>query len=244
MTKFLCFFFTAGFVLLMSGCSRELEEYNKPAAYWYQKMIDSVSDGNLEKADGYFSSLQSEHIGSPLLPEATLMMAQAHLVEEEYLLTEHFLNEYIRRYARPKEREYAEYLKVKAKYLSLPRPRRDQGSMHSAIEVAESFKATYPYSEYYAQVDTMLTRLYMAIASLNESVAELYERLDKPKASVYYRGLSPQPWIDWTSVDKAQSAWYRRVFEGDGSGSWYAFLIPDTRSVVSRHYQDENESVK
>lgn len=222
-------------MLLFAGCSKELDEYNKPAAYWYKKMIAAVSDGNLDKADDYYSSLQSEHIGSPLLPEATMIMAISHLQYEEYLLAEHFLGEYVKRYATPLEREYAEYMKVKAKYMALPNPRRDQGLIDEAIKAGEAFKRHYPGSIYLPIVDTMVTRLYLAEASLDESIAELYERLDKPKGAAYYRAKRPEPWIDWSKVDAAQTVWYRRMFEGDGHGSWYAFIIPDTQSVVSRH---------
>jgi len=228
-------------LLLFAGCSKEPEEYNKPAAYWYGKMIESISNGNLDKADNYYSSLQSEHIGSPLLPEATMIMAISHLQYEEYLLAEHFLTEYVKRYALPQEREYAEFMKVKAKYMALPNPRRDQGLIDEAIEEGEAFKRNYPVSIYYPVVDTMVTRLYLAEASLNESIAELYERLDKPKAAAYYRDKRPQPWINWKEIDAAQSAWYRRMFEGDGHGSWYAFIIPDTQSVVSRHREVEED---
>lgn len=226
-----------GLVLLMlfAGCSKELEEYNKPALYWYEKMIAEISNGNLEKADDYFSSLQSEHIGSPLLPEATMMIAIAHLQYEEYLLAEHFFDEYIKRFATPEEREYAEYMKVKAKYMALPNPRRDQGLIGEAIAAGDAFKQRSMDSIYAPVVDTMVTRLYLAEASLNETIAELYERLDKPKGASYYRAKQPQPWIDWDKVDTAQTAWFRQMFEGDGHGSWYAFIIPDTQSVVARH---------
>lgn len=229
---FVTFFAT---LILMTGCSKEMDEYNKPAAYWYKKMIAAISDGNLEKADNYYSSLQSEHIGSPLLPEATMIMAIAHLQYEEYLLAEHFLTEYVKRYATSKEREYAEFMKVKAKYMALPNPRRDQGLIQDAITEGDAFKRNYPESIYYPVVDTMVTRLYLSEAALNESIAELYDRLDKPKAATFYREIKPQAWIDWRTVDPAQTAWYRRIFEGDGHASWYGFLIPDTQSVVSRH---------
>ncbi|MBD3799992.1 MAG: outer membrane protein assembly factor BamD [Campylobacterales bacterium] len=227
-------------LLFLGGCTKELDEYNKPAAYWYEKMVAAVSDGNLDKADNYYSSLQSEHIGSPLLPEATMIMAISHLQAEEYLLAEHFLTEYIKRYATPAEREYAEYMKVKAKYMALPNPRRDQGLINEAITEGETFLRRYSHSIYAPVVDTMVTRLYLAEAALNESIAELYDRLDKPKGATFYREKKPQPWIDWNEVDPAQTAWYRSIFEGDGHGSWYAFIIPDTQSVVSRHRYDDS----
>ncbi len=221
--------------IFLSGCSKDIEEYNKPAAFWYGRIVESISSGNLEKADSYYSSLQGEHIGSPLLPEATMILAISHIQYEEYLLGEHFLNEYIKRYATPNEKEFAEFLKIKAKYLALPNPRRDQALIQEAIDEGEKFKRNYPNSMYYEIIDTMITRLYLAQAVLNETIADLYERLDKPKSAAYYRALKPQPWINWEEVDRAKTPWYRAWFEGDGTESWYGFLVPDTRSVVSRN---------
>jgi len=223
------------FFIFFSACSKNLEEYNKPAVYWYAKIVESVSEGNLDKADNYYSSLQGEHISSPLLPEATMILAIAHMHFEEYLLTEHFLNEYVKRYANENEKEFAEFLKIKAKYMALPNPRRDQVLINEAITEAENFKRNYPNSMYYSVVDTMGTNLYMAEAALNETIASLYDRVDKPKSAQYYRDIKPQNWIVWDEVDRANTPWYKEWFEGDGTSSWYEFLIPDTRSVVSRN---------
>ncbi len=233
-TSFLLTAFTV--MLFLGGCSnKELEEYNKPAVYWYAKIVKHTSNGDLEKADDYYSSLSGEHIGSPLLPEATMILAIAHMQHEEYLLCEHFLNEYIKRYATANEKEEAEFLKIKAKYLALPNPRRDQALIVEAIKEAQIFKYNYPHSMHFSVVDTMQTRLYMAQAALNESIADLYDRLDKPKSSEFYRAIEPQPWIKWNEIDRAKSSWYRAWFEGDGTQSWYSFIVPDTRSVVSRN---------
>ncbi len=234
----------AAFVFF-SGCSKDLEEYNKPAVYWYAKIIESISDGSIDKADNYYSSLQSEHVGSPLLPEATMILAIAHMHFEEYLLSEHFLNEYVKRYANPNEKEFAEFLKIKAKYMALPNPRRDQALISEAIDEAKKFHLNYPNSIYSDILDTMVTNLYMADAALNETISDLYERLDKPKSAAYYRSIKPQPWIKWEEIDRANSAWYRAWFEGDGTSSWYGFMIPDTRSVVSRNSvsEDDNERI-
>lgn len=232
-------------LFLFGGCSKEIEEYNKPAMYWYSKMIESVSNSNLEKADDYYASLLGEHIGSPLLVEATMILAIAHMEDEEYILAEHFFNEYIKRYADANEKESAEFMKIKAKFLALPHPRRDQALIKEAIEAGIKFKLNYPNSIYYHVVDTMMTKLYMAEASLNESIADLYDRIDKYKSAEYYKNLKPQPWIKWDEVEKAHSPWYRAWFEGDGKGSWYGFLIPDTKSVVSRNSNvEENTTIE
>ena len=236
--NFLLPFFMIAFFL--QGCTKEVEEYNQPALYWYGKIVESISSGDIDKADNYYASLQSEHAGSPLLPEATQILAVAHMYYEEYLLAEHYLDEYMRRYADANEKEYADYMKIKAKYLSLPNPRRDQALIGEAITAAEAFKRNYPHSQYYPQVDTMATNLYLSRAALNETIASLYDRIDKPKSAAYYRSIRPEPWINWDEIERAKTPWYREWFEGDGTSSWYDFLIPDTQSVVSRNsVQDE-----
>ena len=222
-------------IFIFSGCSKDVEEYNKPAAYWYSKVISSIASGDIEKADNYYSSLQGEHIGSPLLPEATLILAIAHMHYEEYLLSEHFSNEYMKRYATANEREFTEFLKIKAKYMALPNPRRDQVLIQDAIKESKMFKQNFPRSMYYPVVDTMLTNLSMAEAALNESIADLYVRLDKPRSADYYKSKKVNPWIKFDEIERANSPWYREWFEGDGTQSWYAFMIPDTQSVVSRN---------
>jgi len=227
--------------ILFTGCSKEVDEYNKPAVYWYAKIVESVSNNNLDKADNYYSSLQSEHTGSPLLPEATMILAIAHMHYEEYILSEHFLSEYVKRYANENEKEFAEFMKIKSKYMALPNPRRDQALINEAIASSELFKSNYPRSMYYSIVDTMATNLYMAQAALNETIASLYDRVDKPHGAAYYRSIKPQPWIHWEEINRANSAWYRVWFEGDGTSSWYDFMIPDTTSVVSRNSVKEND---
>ena len=79
---------------------------------------------------------------------------------------------------------------------------------------------------------------------LYESIADLYDRVDKHNSAKYYRELKPQPWIKWDEIERAQTPWYRSWFEGDGSESWYGFLIPDTKSVVSRNSNVEDSEEK
>lgn len=227
-------------LIMLGGCAKEVEEYNKPAEYWYEKMVSMVSNGSLEKADGYYSSLQSEHISSPLLAEATMIMAQAHMAHEEYLLAEHFLNEYIRRYATPEGKEYAEFMKIKAKFLALPNPGRDQGLIDESLNAIETFKLNYPYSQLTPLVNSMETQLQLAKGVLNGQIAELYERLGKPKAAEFYKGIAPVTWINQSEIIPANIPWYREMFEGDGTSSWYDFMIPQTRNVVSMDDQPKN----
>ena len=221
--------------VLFTACSdKRISEYNKPAAYWYSKMVNAVATVSLEKADGYFSSLQSEHIGSPLLPEATMIMAQAHMQAHQYMLAEHFLDEYIRRFASSKQREFASYLKIKAKFMALANPRRDQTLINDALEEGKTFKANYSNSIYTPSVNTIMARFYFARANLNKTITSLYGRLDKPKAQAYYAEKEPETWINMDEVKPSNSPWFREIYEGDGTASWYASWLPEGTSVIAQ----------
>jgi outer membrane protein assembly factor BamD len=125
--------------------------------------------------------------------------------------------------------------------MALPNPRRDQTLIHDALEEGNKFKKTYPNSFYLPAVDTMLVKLYLARANLNKTIAGLYGRIDKPKAQEYYAQKQPETWINWDEVEPPDTPWYREMYEGDGTESWYASWIPKSTSVIA---QDADGNVK
>jgi outer membrane protein assembly factor BamD len=195
-------------LLFIIGCSsKNKPEYNKSDIYWYNKMVRYVASGDLEKADDYFTSLQSEHFSSPLLKEALLILAQAHMDEEEYLLANYYLDEYIKRYATPKEMEFAKYLKIKSSFLAFKNINRDQKLLQETIAEAEKYKTTYTSSKYVPLVDTILTKLYMAQYVLNQEIASLYERIGKKRAAKLYKERLKNSWLKESQID-VPTSWY------------------------------------
>ena len=175
--------------LLIVGCGsqNEVDEFNKPAAYWYQKTVDAIGSGNLDKADEYYISLKSEHVHSPFVPTATLMLAQAHMHDEEYLLANFYLDEYLKRYADEKHYEYIEFMKLKAAFLGITDVYKDQKLILDTLAKAQTFRERYPGSRYLPLVNHLAIRLHMAQYLLNDNIAALYDRIGKPEAAKLYR---------------------------------------------------------
>ncbi|SFP06230.1 outer membrane protein assembly factor BamD [Hydrogenimonas thermophila] len=195
-------------VIFNNGCSSKVEqEYEKPAIYWYQKLIRSVSSGNLEKADSYFTSLESEHISSPLIPEAMLILVQAHMDSEEYLLANFYLDEYIKRYGNRQNKEFAQYLKIKAAFLGLNSPRCDQKLILDTLKKAQSYIEKYPNGIYTPYVHTIQVRLEMTEYMMNESIAKLYKRRDKDKASKIYEEKNSKSRIKKGDIQPPANSW-------------------------------------
>ena len=202
-------------VFLFVGCSddEEVAEFNKPALYWYQQIANSISKGGLDKADSYFISLKSEHMRSPLMPTAMMMLANAHMLEEEYLLANYYLDEYNKRYGEGDSREYTDFMKLKASFLGVTDVYKDQKLIMDNISKSSTYITRYPGSPYAPLVNTMLIRLYMSQYLLNENIAALYDRTGKEEAAKIYREKNEGSLIKMTDITPPEKGIIGMVFD-------------------------------
>jgi len=177
------------FVALFLGCSAKdkVNEYDRPALYWYKNIVKEVASSNLDKADNYYISLRSEHMRSPLLPTATMFLAQAHMEDQAFIMADYYLDEYLKKYATGSGVEQAKFLKIKAAFLGIKDINKDQKLMIDTLNEVNRFVKSYPSSDYLAVVQTIRVRLNMAQYMLNENIASLYSRIGKEGAAVIYR---------------------------------------------------------
>lgn len=202
-------------VFVLTGCGKgeETAEFNKPALYWYKQIAQSIGSGNMDKADEYYLSLKSEHMRSPLMPTAIMMLAQAHMQEEEYLLANYYWDEYNKRYADEEGREYTEFMKLKASFLGVKDVYKDQKLIMDSINRAKIYLLRYPGSEYEPLVNSLLVRLYMAQYLLNENIAALYDRTDKPKAAEIYRAKNKNSLIEMADITPPEKGILGKIFD-------------------------------
>ena len=201
-------------ILFFVACSsKDTKEYNKPAMYWYNKMLKSISEMQLDDADDILTSLQSEHRNSPLVPSALMVLADAHMQEEEYELANYYYDTFIKRYENRNLNSYVRYLKIKSKFMAFKQHFREQKLINDTLLEINTFVYKYPYSPYIELVKTMQTRLYMAKSNLDIEIANLYERKDKPKAQAYYMQKAKSSWNNPEVIEELSIPWYRAIFE-------------------------------
>ena len=147
--KILNIIFISTLVYIFTGCSsKEEEEYNKPAVYWYNKMINEISNYQLDQADDTFTSLESEHRNSPLLPSAIMIIAITHMEDEEYALANYYFDEYLKKYSLKKNADYIRFLKIKSNFLAFKNQFREQKLLTRTIVETDKFIGEYPNSQY------------------------------------------------------------------------------------------------
>lgn len=200
---------------LFVGCAddKEVVEFNKPALYWYQKIADSITKSNLDKADAYYISLKSEHMSSPLLPTALIMLADAHMNEEEYLLANYYLDEYNKRFGEEESREYIDFMKLQASFLGVKDVYKDQKLIIDSIATAKTYIYRYPGSSYIPLVNTMLIKLHMSQYLLNENIAALYDRTGKEDAAKIYRDKNKGSVVELTDITAPEKGIVGQIFD-------------------------------
>ena len=201
---------------LIVGCSSssdDVAEFNKPALYWYKKIASSITRGNLDKADAYYISLKSEHMRSPLMPTSLMMLAHAHMNEEEYLLANYYLDEYNKRFGEASSREYTDFMKLKASFLGIKDVYKDQKLIIDSISKSKTYIARYPGSPYAPLVNTMLIRLHMSMYLLNENIAALYDRTGHPKGAKIYRDKNKGSVVELTDITPPEKGIVGKIFD-------------------------------
>ncbi len=167
----------------------------------------------MDKADAYYISLKSEHMRSPLMPTAIMMLAAAHMNREEYLLANYYLDEHNKRFGQDTDREYTEFMKLKASFLGVKDVYKDQQLVMNSINNANKYMLRYPGSVYTPLVNTILIRLHMSQYLLNENIAALYDRTDKPEAAKIYREKNKGDIIEMSDITPPEQGIVGMIFD-------------------------------
>ncbi len=195
-------------ILIFGGCANtSVNEgvYNKSASYWYSDIIKNIRIGNLDKADEAYTSLASEHVASPLLKEALQILAQAHKKSEEYIMSNYYIDEYKKRFARSNNMEYLNYLKIESNFKAFQKANRDQKLLIDTIKSAMNYKKSFPNSTYLPLIDTMMTRLQLGELMLNRNIIKLYKKTGKNKAAKIYQDKIDKSWLKDTNIISPKS---------------------------------------
>ncbi len=175
-------------------------------------MLDEIHFDNLEGADDKFASLQSEHINSPLVKEAMLILAHAHMEKQEYILAGFYFDEYLKRYGTTQNQPFVAFMKLQANYYAFSKENVNQQLLLDTIQECKDYMKLYPESHYKEFVNTLLIELYLAYRILNKDIMRVYDMRDAQEAVKIYHNKTPD-WIQAIPTKPFSIPWYRKIFD-------------------------------
>ncbi len=168
---------------------------------------------NLETADNYYSSLQSEHINSPLVPEAMLALGQAHMKKREYVLASFYFDEYIKRFGTKDNVDYLTFLKLQSHYYAFKNHSKDQEFISNSIVSLGEFIEKYPNSRYRPYVEYMQIKFILGQNELNRAIANVYKKRHKPEGVKRYLERIDETLEKETKPKPSHMPWYVLIFD-------------------------------
>ncbi len=207
-----CIFLVCCLGVFFSSCATVEDEVNKPASYWYEKIILEVANGHLERADNYFNSLQGEHTASPLIGEALILLAKAHMDNNEHLLAGFFANEYKIRYSNVKNVDYVAFLGIETNYYAFDTYAKNQGLINDNISEISNFVALNPNNRYLPYIRHILTSFKLAQKEVNDEIIRIYNLQDKDLAVEKYKQYNENLGIQDIEFKHSHIPWYVQMF--------------------------------
>ncbi len=211
--KTLLFLLALGFGAAFVSCSDNNPDAKKPPLYWYKSLVEALDNGNVEKAGDHYASLKAEQANSVFLPQACLMMAMAHMENEEYLLANFYLDEYLKKYGDKASAGFIKYLKILSAYRSFKQPKRNQMLLLETINNVDLYTQENPSGEFYHHAATLSLVLKIADATMNKNIAKLYGKRDKPQAQKIYEQKAHLQGEENLIIEQPHVSWLRWLFE-------------------------------
>jgi len=176
--------------LFFIACSTK--KINFKTAQDIHKNIYKAIYSDLDKADELFLTLQANYPASEYIKIDLLALFYAHLKEEEYELAKFYLDEYEKRFANKKEKEWCEYQKIKIDFFSYQNAYTNEGKILDILKKCENYTISYPNSKFLYEVNTIYAKVYLTKLYLYDKINKLYIKLNKPKSAEKYRVKIPK----------------------------------------------------
>lgn len=171
---------------IITACSSSLDTRNMTAENLFQKGKEYFADNENLDAQKMFDLIKLQYPASQYADDAQFYLAEIDFKREKYILAAFSYNSLRRIYPSSEYNKQSLYMRAQCYYKLSPPYERDQDYTLKAIESLIEFQGTYPNDSLSIEADTQIKEMREKLAHREFSIAELYKKLDDPKASLVY----------------------------------------------------------
>jgi outer membrane protein assembly factor BamD len=145
-----------------------------------------LADESYLESQKMFDLIKLQFPASQYADDAQFYLAELDYKREKYILAAFSYNLVRRVYPSSEYNKQALYMRSMCYYELSPSYERDQEYTKKAIQSFMEFQSTYPNDSLAANCDAKISEMRNKLASREFSIAELYAKLDDPKAAIVY----------------------------------------------------------
>lgn len=180
------YIFTLILLALLSSCGSSINTRNMSAENLYNKGIELKEEEDYLESQKMFDLIKLQYPASQFADDAQFYLAELDFLRGKYILAAFNYNSLRRVYPSSQYNKEALYKKALCYYKLSPPYERDQQYTHKAISSLLEFQGTYPGDSLAKDADTKILEMRSKLAHRKFSTAELYKKLDDPKAAIVY----------------------------------------------------------
>jgi len=230
-----------GSTFLFQGCANKKVDIqiNKSVDYWIEKINKDLNNEeyNILKTD--FISFSNEHKHSKFLIKTSKKIIDELIKKNEYEEVIYYIDNHMKKYSDKDNEDYLDYVLINTRFHLLNLPNRLQNKHIELLEATIKFEKKYPESKYLKYILNINNKLKIKLKYFNLNIANLYKRIGKDRAYLYYLDKFNKSDVKLTENNKEIVPFYRYIFEGDGSATWIRFFVPEVDNIVSKDFEGE-----
>ncbi|MCS6807759.1 MAG: outer membrane protein assembly factor BamD [Bacteroidota bacterium] len=189
MIRLLCYAFLV-LLLAVSSCApkmsflppRNVDEY-------FEQALEAFKNDNLATAQKYFDIIKLQYPASKYADDAQYYLAEINVKKNEHILAAYNYNQLRRTFPNSEYAKIAAYKAAMSQYRQSPKYDRDQDYTRQAIKAFAEFQALYPKDSLAIEAGKRIIELRTKLAEHDYRTAELYIKLNAPRASLIYYDL-------------------------------------------------------
>jgi outer membrane protein assembly factor BamD len=165
-----------------SVAPRNLDEY-------FEQALEAFHNNDLARAQKYFDAIKLQYPASKYADDAQYYLAEINVKKSEYILAAYNYNQLRRTFPNSEFAKISAFKAATSTMKQSPKFDRDQDYTKQAIKSLSEFQALYPRDSLAVEAGKMITELRTKLAEHDFRTAELYIKLQAPRASIIYYDL-------------------------------------------------------
>lgn len=176
-------------VVAASGCAPKTNVIPRNADEYFEQALEAFKNDNLTTAQKYFDVIKLQYPASKYADDAQYYLAEINVKKNENILAAYNYNQLRRTFPNSEYAKIAAYKAAVSQYRQSPKFDRDQDYTKQAIKAFAEFQALYPKDSLTIEAGKRIIELRSKLAEHDYRTAELYIKLNAPRASLTYYDL-------------------------------------------------------
>jgi outer membrane protein assembly factor BamD len=172
----------AGCVPKSTVIPRNVDEY-------YEQALEAFNTEDLTRAQKFFDVIKLQYPASKYADDAQYYLAEINVKKNENILAAYNYNQLRRTFPNSEFAKISAYKAAMAQFRQSPKYDRDQDYTRQAIKAFSEFQAIYPKDSLAAEAGKRIVELRGKLAEHDYRTAELYIKLQAPRAVIAYYDL-------------------------------------------------------